>query len=55
MELIKEQQKEFEAAHPEWNITWNTAFVGEDVASYEVLKDIIVSEWLYVKRKNTYS
>lgn len=38
--LMDEQQKAFAEAHPEWNITWKTAPVGEDVAKDEILKDV---------------
>lgn len=38
--LMSEQQAAFEAAHPEYNITWKTAPVGEDVAQTEVSKDV---------------
>ncbi|MBQ6844416.1 MAG: extracellular solute-binding protein [Agathobacter sp.] len=40
MELLEMQQKEFAAAHPEWNITWVNAPVGEENAKSELLKDI---------------
>ena len=30
--IIEEQQKSFAELHPEWNITWTTEIVGEDVA-----------------------
>lgn len=38
--IIEEQQKAFAEAHPEWNITWTTAAVGEDTAYTEVSKDV---------------
>ena len=38
--LMDAQQKAFAEAHPEWNITWKTAPVGEDVAKDEILKDV---------------
>lgn len=28
--IMDEQQKAFQAEHPEWNITWDTTAVGED-------------------------
>jgi len=39
-ELLKTQQADFAAAHPEYNITWVNAAVGEDVAKDEILKDV---------------
>ena len=39
-ELLKTQMDEFAAAHPEYNITWKTANVGEDTAKTEILKDV---------------
>ena len=39
-ELLKTQMAEFEELHPEYNITWKTANVGEDNAKTEVLKDV---------------
>ena len=38
--IIEEQQKAFAEAHPEWNITWTTAAVGEDTAYTEVSKTL---------------
>ncbi|MBQ5676249.1 MAG: extracellular solute-binding protein, partial [Lachnospiraceae bacterium] len=38
--IMEEQQKAFAAEHPEWNITWDTSIVGEDVAKTELLKDV---------------
>ena len=38
--IIEQQQKAFEAEHPEWNITWETTAVGEDTCKDEVLKDV---------------
>lgn len=38
--IMAEQQEAFEAAHPEWKITWVTTPVGEDNAKTEVLKDV---------------
>ncbi len=38
--IITEQQEKFAAAHPEWNITWTTEVVGEDVAKENILKDV---------------
>ena len=29
--IMEEQQKAFAEAHPEWNITWTTEIIGEDV------------------------
>ena len=39
-ELLKTQQAEFAAMHPEVTITWKNAVVGEDVAKDEILKDV---------------
>lgn len=39
-ELLKTQQAAFEAAHPDYDITWVNAAVGEDVAKDEILKDV---------------
>ena len=39
-ELLKTQMDEFAALHPEYNITWKTANVGEDTAKTEILKDV---------------
>ena len=39
-ELLKTQMAEFEKLHPEYDIEWKTANVGEDKASTEVLKDV---------------
>ena len=39
-ELLKTQMDAFAKAHPEYNITWKTANVGEDVAKTEILKDV---------------
>lgn len=38
--IIDEQEQAFAAAHPEWNITWTTEIVGDDVAKTELLKDV---------------
>ena len=38
--IITEQQEAFAAAHPEWNITWTTEVVGEDVAKENILRDV---------------
>ena len=38
--IIEEQQKAFAEAHPEWNITWTTEVVGEDVAKENILRDV---------------
>ncbi len=38
--IIAEQQEAFAALHPEWNITWTTEVVGEDVAKENILKDV---------------
>ena len=39
-ELLKKQQADFAAAHPEVTITWKNGVVGEDVAKDEILKDV---------------
>lgn len=38
--VMEEQQKTFQSAHPEWNITWTTEIVGEDKCKEELLKDV---------------
>lgn len=38
--IMEQQQKAFEAAHPEWKITWTTEIVGEDKCQESVLKDV---------------
>lgn len=38
--IMAEQQKAFEAEHPEWKINWETTAVGEDTCKDEVLKDV---------------
>ena len=38
--IITQQQEAFAAAHPEWDITWITEVVGEDVAKENILKDV---------------
>ncbi|MBR2948592.1 MAG: extracellular solute-binding protein [Lachnospiraceae bacterium] len=38
--IIEEQQKAFAELHPEWNITWTTEIVGEDVAKENILRDV---------------
>ena len=38
--IIEQQQKAFAAEHPEWNITWTTEIVGEDVAKENILRDV---------------
>lgn len=39
-ELLAKQEAAFEAAHPEYDIEWVNAAVGEDVAKTEILKDV---------------
>lgn len=39
-ELLAKQEADFAAAHPEWEITWVNAAVGEDKMKDEVLKDV---------------
>ena len=41
--LIEQQEKAFEEAHPEWEITWKNEIVGEDVAKEQILKDVSVA------------
>ncbi len=38
--IMEQQQAAFAEAHPEYNITWTTEIVGEDVAKDEILKDV---------------
>ena len=38
--IITAQQEAFAAAHPDWDITWTTEVVGEDVAKENILKDV---------------
>lgn len=38
--ILADQQKAFQAAHPEWNITWDVTAVGEDTMKDEVLRDV---------------
>ena len=38
--IITEQQEAFAKLHPEWNITWTTEVVGEDVAKENILRDV---------------
>ncbi len=38
--IMAEQQEAFAAAHPEYNITWTTEIVGEDVCQENVLRDV---------------
>lgn len=38
--IITQQQEAFAAAHPEWEITWITEVVGEDVAKENILRDV---------------
>ena len=38
--IMEEQQKAFQAEHPEWNITWDTTAVGEDTCQESVLRDV---------------
>ena len=38
--IMDEQQKNFQAAHPEWNITWDVTPVGEDTCQENVLRDV---------------
>ncbi len=37
---LAEMEESFEKLHPEWDITWKNATMGEDVAKDEVLKDV---------------
>ncbi len=37
---MEEMQTSFQELHPEWNITWKTSIVGEDVCKDEILKDV---------------
>lgn len=37
---LAEMEASFQELHPEWNITWKNAIVGEDVCKDEVLKDV---------------
>lgn len=38
--IMEDQQKQFAAEHPEWNITWTTEIVGEDKCKDELMKDV---------------
>ena len=38
--IMDEQQKAFQAEHPEWNITWDVTPVGEDTCQESVLRDV---------------
>ena len=38
--ILAQQQKNFQDAHPEWNITWDVTAVGEDTCKDEVLRDV---------------
>ncbi len=38
--IMAEQQAAFAEAHPEWNITWETTPIGEDVCQENVLRDV---------------
>lgn len=38
--IIAEQQTAFAELHPEWDITWTTEIIGEDVAKENILKDV---------------
>ena len=38
--IMADQQADFAAAHPEWNITWTTEIVGEDQCAENVTKDV---------------
>lgn len=38
--IMDQQQKAFQAEHPEWNITWDVTAVGEDTAQESVLRDV---------------
>lgn len=38
--IIEQQQAAFAELHPEWNITWTTEIVGEDVAKENILRDV---------------
>ena len=38
--IMADQQAQFAAEHPEWNITWTTEIVGEDNCKTELLKDV---------------
>lgn len=38
--IIQQQQEAFSRLHPEWNISWTTEVVGEDVAKEHILRDV---------------
>jgi len=38
--IITEQQEAFAELHPEWDITWTTEVIGEDVAKENILRDV---------------
>jgi len=38
--IIAEQQTAFAELHPEWDITWTTEIIGEDVAKENILRDV---------------
>ena len=38
--IMEQQQAAFAAEHPEYNITWKTEIVGEDVCAENVLRDV---------------
>lgn len=38
--ILAEQQAAFQAAHPEWNLSWDVTAVGEDTMKDEVLRDV---------------
>lgn len=38
--IMEQQQKAFQEEHPEWNITWQTEIIGEDVCKENVLRDV---------------
>ncbi|MBD5083689.1 MAG: extracellular solute-binding protein [Clostridiales bacterium] len=45
--IMEEQQKAFQAEHPEWNITWDTTAVGEDTCQENVLRDVEAAADVY--------
>ena len=38
--ILTEQQKKFQAEHPEWNLSWDVTAVGEDTCKDEILRDV---------------
>lgn len=38
--ILAKQQEDFQAQHPEWNISWDVTAVGEDTMKDEVLRDV---------------